>query len=353
MRAIRYHGREDVRLENIPEPSPQPGEVKLRVLYNGICGSDLHEYYHGPMMTLTRPHPLTGVQNPAVLGHEFSGEVVELGKGVDDLKVGDLIAVEPIQTCGTCHWCRAGQYNHCPTPAIHGYSRDGGGLAEFTVVLRAMAHKLPGGVSARHGALVEPMAVSYHAVARAHPKAGQTFVVHGGGPIGVGAFLALRAIGDIQVVISEPSPARRAILSRLGAERLLDPSSGNVVEAIRDLTGGRGADGSIDAAGVPPAFKAALASTAPMGHLVVVAMHMEPFQFNALSLLAGEVNITGAKTYCNDYPAVIDLMTRGAYPLDGWVTTIPLEGFLDRGIVPLSHQQATKIMVDIAAADAR
>jgi hypothetical protein len=87
--------------------------------------------------------------------------------------------------------------------------------------------------------------------------------------------------------------------------------------------------------------------------LVVVAMHMEPFQFNALSLLAGEVNITGAKTYCNDYPAVIDLMTRGAYPLDGWVTTIPLEGFLDRGIVPLSHQQATKIMDDIAAADAR
>ncbi len=353
MRAIRYHGREDVRLDDIAEPSPKPGEVKLRVLYNGICGSDLHEYYHGPMMTLTRPHPLTGVQNPAVLGHEFSGEVVELGKGVSDLKVGDLIAVEPVQTCGVCHWCRAGQYNHCPTPAIHGYSRDGGGLAEFTVVLRSMAHKLPGGVSAQHGALVEPMAVSYHAVARAQAKPGQTFVVHGGGPIGVGAFLALNAIGDIQVIISEPSPERRAILSRLGAERLLDPSGVNVVEAVLDITGGRGADASIDAAGVPAAFKAALASTAPMGYLVVVAMHMEPFQFNALSLLAGEVNITGAKTYCNDYPAVIELMTRGAYPLDGWVITIPMEGFLDRGIVPLSHQQATKIMVDVAAPGAR
>lgn len=347
MRAIRFHGREDVRLEHIPEPSPKVGEVKLRVLYNGICGSDLHEYYHGPMMTLTRPHPLTKVQNPAVLGHEFCGEVVELGAGVNDLKAGDLIAVEPVQTCGNCHWCRAGQYNHCPIPAIHGYSRDGGGLADFTVVLRSMAHKLPAGVSAQHGALVEPMAVSYHAVARAHPKPGQTFVVHGGGPIGVGAYLALKAIGDIEVIISEPSSERRAILSRLGAERLLDPGSINVVEAIHELTGGRGADGSIDAAGVEPAFKAALASTAPMGYLVVVAMHMEPFRFNALSLLAGEVNITGAKTYCNDYPAVIDLMTRGAYPLNGWVATVPMEDFMERGIVPLSHQQATKIMVEI------
>jgi (R,R)-butanediol dehydrogenase / meso-butanediol dehydrogenase / diacetyl reductase len=350
MRAIRFHGREDVRLDDITEPSPKAGEVKLRVLYNGICGSDLHEYYHGPMMTMTKPHPLSAVVNPVVLGHEFSGEVVELGKGVSDLKVGDLIAVEPVETCGTCHWCRAGQYNHCPTPAIHGYSRDGGGLAEYTVVLRSMAHKLPGGVSARHGALVEPMAVSYHAVARANVKPGNTVVVHGGGPIGVGAFLALKALGDIRVVISEPSAERRATLSRLGAEHLLDPGSVNLVEAIRELTGGRGADASIDAAGVPAAFKTALVSTAPMGHLVVVAMHMEPFAFNPIFLLAGEVNITGSKTYCNDYPAVIEMMTRGAFPLEGWVSTIPMEGFIDRGVVPLSRQQATKIMVDVAGA---
>lgn len=348
MRAVLYYGREDVRIEQIAEPSPKTGEVKLRVLYNGICGSDLHEYYHGPIMTRTRPHPLTGVKNPVVLGHEFCGEVVECGKQVDDLKPGQLVAVEPIQTCGTCYWCGIGQYNHCPKPAVHGYNREGGGLAEFTVVPRAMVHKLPAGVSARQGALVEPMAVSYHAIARAQPAAGQTFVVHGGGPIGVGAFLTLKAIGDIRVIVCEPSAERRAVLSRMGAEHLMDPAGVNVVEAIRDLTGGRGADGSIDAAGVPAAFKAALASTAPMGHLVVVAMHMEPFPFNALSLLAGEVNITGSKTYCHDYPAVIDLMTRGAYPVDGWVSTIPMEDFIERGIVPLSRQQSTKIMVEVA-----
>jgi (R,R)-butanediol dehydrogenase/meso-butanediol dehydrogenase/diacetyl reductase len=353
MRAIVYHGREDVRFEEIPEPSPKPGEVKLRVLYNGICGSDLHEYYHGPLASRTTPHPLTGVQNPVVLGHEFSGTVVELGKGVDDLNMGDLIAVEPIQTCGRCAWCRAGQYNHCPLGAIHGYNREGGGLAEFTVVPRSMAHKLPQGVTARHGALVEPMAVSYHAVARAQAKPGQTVVIHGAGPIGVGALLSLKAIGDIRVIISEPSPERRATVSRLGADQVLDPKNQNVVEAIRNLTDGRGADASIDAAGIPAAFKAAMASTAALGTLVVVAMHMEAFSFNPIMLLAGEVNVTGSRTYCNEFPKVMDLMARGAYPLDGWVSTIPFDGFILQGVVPLNHQQAMKIMVDVAGVGAK
>lgn len=352
MRAIVYYGREDVRFEDIPEPSPKPGEVKLRVLYNGICGSDLHEYYHGPLVSRTTPHPLTGVQNPVVLGHEFSGAVTEVGKGVDDLKLGDLVAVEPIQTCGRCDWCRAGQYNHCPLAAIHGYNREGGGLAEFTVIPRSMAHKLPEGVTARHGALVEPMAVSYHAVARARAKAGQTVVVHGAGPIGVGALLSLKAIGDIRVIMSEPSPSRRAIVSRLGADHVLDPKNENVVEAVRSLTSGRCADASIDAAGIPAAFKAAMASTAPLGTLVVVAMHMQAFQFNPIALLAGEVNVTGSKTYCDDFPKVMGLMARGAYPLDGWVSTVAFDGFIDQGIVPLNSQQAMKIMVNVAGTGA-
>ena len=91
MRAAVFHGREDLRLEDVPEPQPAAGEVKLRVLYNGICGSDLHEYYHGPITTRTTPHPLTGIKNPVIMGHELSGEVVALGSGVEDLEIGDTI----------------------------------------------------------------------------------------------------------------------------------------------------------------------------------------------------------------------------------------------------------------------
>src|SRR5205085_1530397 len=129
MRAALYYGRQDLRLTSVPEPEPGPGEVKLRVLYNGICGSDLLEYFDGPVTTRSTPHPLTGVQNPVIMGHELCGEVVVLGAGIEDLAVGTLVAVEPVETCGRCLYCGLGQYNHCPSLAIHGYNRAGGGRA--------------------------------------------------------------------------------------------------------------------------------------------------------------------------------------------------------------------------------
>jgi (R,R)-butanediol dehydrogenase/meso-butanediol dehydrogenase/diacetyl reductase len=159
MRAAVFYGRQDLRLEEVPEPSPRPGEIKLRVLYNGICGSDLHEYYDGPITTRVSPHPLTGVKNPVILGHELSGEVIEVGAGVEDLGVGDRVAVEPVETCGRCLYCTSGQYNHCGMLAFHGYNRNGGGLSQFTTVRRSMAHKLPRNLTAMQGALIEPMNV--------------------------------------------------------------------------------------------------------------------------------------------------------------------------------------------------
>ncbi len=104
MRAAVYHGNRDLRIESVAEPEPGPRDVKLRVIYNGICGSDLTEYFEGPMTTRTTPHPLTGVKNPVILGHELCGEVVSFGSEVDGLERGDLVAVEPFETCGTCVW---------------------------------------------------------------------------------------------------------------------------------------------------------------------------------------------------------------------------------------------------------
>ncbi len=129
MRAAVFYGREDLRLEQVPEPRPGPGDVKLRIFFNGICGSDLHEYYEGPITTRVEPHPLTGVRNPVIFGHEMCGEVVEVGDGVEGLERGTRVAVEPVETCGTCLYCRSGQYNHCGLLAFHGYNRGGGGLA--------------------------------------------------------------------------------------------------------------------------------------------------------------------------------------------------------------------------------
>ncbi len=348
MRAAVFYGREDLRLESVPEPQPGPGEVKLRVLYNGICGSDLLEYYDGPVTTRTTPHPLTGIANPVILGHELCGEVVAVGEGVTDLESGQLVAVEPLETCGHCLYCGSGQYNHCPMVAFHGYNRAGGGLAEYTVVKRGMAHALPAGMSALQGALIEPLGIAWHTATRCAVEAGQTVAIHGAGPIGVGVFLTLRRRG-VESIIVEPSPARRAVLANLGARWLIDPASGDVVSAIRDLTGGRGAHASVDAAGVPSAFRAMLLGTRIDGTAVVVAIHHHPLVIPPFDLLMPEVKLTGVAMSVNAFPSVIAEMARGSYPLDGWVETIPFEGVVHQGIERLRAHQGMKLLVSVAA----
>jgi (R,R)-butanediol dehydrogenase/meso-butanediol dehydrogenase/diacetyl reductase len=348
MRAAVFYGREDLRLEHVPEPQPGPGEVKLRILFNGICGSDLHEYYDGPIATRTEPHPLTGVRNPVILGHEMCGEVVQVGDGVEDLERGMRVAVEPVETCGNCLYCRAGQYNHCGLLAFHGYNRNGGGLAEFTVVRRSMAHALPAGMSGEQGALIEPLAIAFATVNRCRVEAGQTVAVHGAGPIGIGIYFTLRRRG-VRVIMSDPSPTRRAVLKQLGAETVLDPGETNVVSAIRDLTGNRGAHASIDAAGVPAAFRAALEGTAVDGNVVVVAIHTRPIQIDPMLMLMSEARITGVALSCGAFPGVIEEMAAGAYPTQGWVEKIAFGGLIRDGFERLHRQDGVKILVDVAA----
>jgi (R,R)-butanediol dehydrogenase/meso-butanediol dehydrogenase/diacetyl reductase len=348
MRAAVYHGRQDLRFEMVPEPEPGPGDVKLRVRFNGICGSDLLEYYDGPVTTRTTPHPLTGVLNPVILGHELCGEVVALGSSVTDLTAGDLIAVEPLETCGRCIYCGSGQYNHCPLVAFHGYNRAGGGLAEYTVVKRGMAHRMPAGMTALQGALIEPLAIAWHTANRCQVAAGQTVAIHGAGPIGVGVFLTLRHRG-VEMIIADPSPERRAVLAGLGARTLLDPAACDVVSAIRDLTGGRGAHASVDAAGVPASFAAMLHGTRVDGTAVVVAIHHQPVVIPPFDLLMPEVRLTGVAMSVNAFPDVLAEMASGSYPLDGWVDTIPFDGVVDRGLERLRREQGIKILVDVGA----
>lgn len=347
MRAAVFHGREDLRLEDVPEPTPGVGDVKLRVQYNGICGSDLHEYYDGPITTRRDPHPLTGVKNPVILGHELSGIVVECGDGVEDLQIGDLVAVEPVETCGHCLFCRAGQYNHCGLLAFHGYNRGGGGLSQFTVVRRSMAHKLPRAITPAQGALIEPMAIGWSTVNRCRVQAGQIVAVHGAGPIGIGVLLTLLRRG-VRVIMIDPSPARRAVVSALGAEQVLDPRDTDIVSALRDLTGGRGVDASVDAAGVPAAFQAALRATAVDGNVVVVAIHTQPLQIHPMEILMSEARITGVALSCGAFPSVIAEMAAGAYPADGWVETIPFPQLIRDGFERLHRQDGVKLLVDVA-----
>lgn len=347
MRAVVYRGRHQARWEDVPDPTCPPGSVRIEVAFNGICGTDLHEVFDGPIfIPHDAPHPLTGAQLPQILGHEFSGLVVEVGAGVSDLAIGMRVAVEPYVVCGTCASCASGRDNLCDVRGIHGLSSPGGGLSEYTVVPRRMVHVLPDEVSLEHGALVEPMSVGLHAVRRSGVTPRCKVAVHGGGPIGISLVLALWASGVESVVVVEPSEFRRNALTGLGAT-VIDPNTADVVDAVREVTGG-GADVSFDAAGAPQAFAAALASTAKGGLLTVVATH-QPVTFRPNDLLLSELTISGSNGFCGEFPSVLKLMASGAYPLDGWVDHIAGDR-LDHAFEMLRRGDAIKLLIDVAAA---
>ncbi|MBX7434819.1 2,3-butanediol dehydrogenase [Mycobacterium sp. Y57] len=345
MKAAVYYGPNKLEIDDVAEPQPAPGTVKLQVGYNGICGTDLHEYYAGPIFVPTEPHPLTHQQLPLTMGHEFSGTITAVGAGVTGWSEGDRVAVEPIYKCGTCGPCRAGNYNVCQQIGFHGLMSDGG-MAEYTVVPTSMLHRLPDNVGLELGALVEPMSVAYHAATLGDVGPGDTAMVFGAGPIGIGLWFALRGKGLQDVFVVEPSPTRRAAIEALGAATL-DPTAVDVPGFIADHTKGDGADAVFDAAGVTPAVSTALACVGSRRPMVSVAIYEKPLETPLLNLVMNESRIQGSLCYTGaDFEAVIALMAEGAYDTTGWVTRIPIEDVVDEGFEALHAGKKMKVLVD-------
>jgi len=345
MRAVVYNGPGDVAVTDVPEAPVGPGQVRLHVGFNGICGTDLHEFYGGPIFVPTEPHPLTGGHLPLVLGHEFSGTVTEVGEGVTSLVEGDRVTVEPVYACGECVPCRAGRYNVCAKVGFHGLSTDGG-MAENTVIPASMAHKLPDSVSLELGALVEPMSVAYHAVKLGEPDPAGTALVFGAGPIGIGLWFALRGQGVDDVLVVEPSPVRRAAIERLGA-RTLDPTSVDVPSVIAEHTKGVGVTAAYDAAGVQSAVETALGCLGAGRTMVSVAIYEKPLETPLLQLVLKEARIQGTLCYTSaDYQAVIELMAAGHYDTTGWVETIAMADIVSEGFEALHAGRKMKVLVD-------
>jgi len=347
MKAAVYYGPNKVEIADVAEPDPSPGTVKLQVGFNGICGTDLHEYYAGPIFVPTAPHPLTHQELPLTMGHEFSGTITAVGDGVTGWAEGDRVAVEPIYKCGTCPPCRAGNYNVCQQIGFHGLMSDGG-MAEYTVVPTSMLHKLPDNVDLQLGALVEPMSVAYHAATLGDPRPGDTAMVFGAGPIGIGLWFALRGKGVDDVFVVEPSATRRVAIEALGATTL-DPTAIDVPGFIAEHTRGAGADAVFDAAGVTPAVTTALACVGSRKPMISVAIYEKPLETPLLNLVMNESRIQGSLCYTGaDFEAVIALMARGAYDTTGWVTSIPLDDVVDEGFEALHAGTKMKVLVDPA-----
>ena len=247
MRVSRLHGIRDLRLEELPAPTPGPGEVLLRVAAVGVCGSDVHYFLEGRIGDAV-------VSEPLILGHEFSAQVAELGPQahsgrVDGLEIGQLVAVEPGISCGRCEPCRHGHPNLCPDVRYCGTPPIDGVFAEYAVMPTENCYPLPQGFGPAEGALLEPLGIAIHSVDLAHLKAGQTVAVLGAGPIGLLIAAVARAAGAGEVFVTEPLAYRRQFALDYVADAALDPGDTDLTAEILRLTGGRGVDVAFEAAG--------------------------------------------------------------------------------------------------------
>lgn len=346
MKALRWHGVKDLRLENIEQPAALAGKVKIKVEWCGICGSDLHEYVAGPIfIPQDAQHPLTGEKAPIVMGHEFSGQVVEIGEGVTKIQVGDRVVVEPVFACGECTACKQGKYNLCDKMGFLGLAGGGGGFSEYVAADEHMVHKIPDSVSFEQGALVEPSAVALYAVRQSQLKAGDKAVVFGAGPIGLLVIEALKASGASEIYAVELSEERKAKAEELGAI-VLDPKTCDVVQELHQQTNG-GVDVAYEVTGVPPVLTQAIESTKISGQIMIVSIFEKEAPIKPNNIVMKERNLTGIIGYRDVFPAVISLMEKGYFPADKLVTKrIKLEEVIEQGFEGLlKEKNQVKILV--------
>ncbi|WP_193509175.1 2,3-butanediol dehydrogenase [Cryobacterium sp. BB736] len=353
MKTARYYGKEDIRVEEVEEPQLRAGTVKIAPAFNGICGSDLHLFHDGPMPpapTSDAAHPLSGETLPVVLGHEFSGVVEETGEGVEGLKVGDSVVVEPLMVDGTCPACKAGKYNLCEQMGFIGISGLGGGLSEHIVVEKRWVHPV-GDIPLDQAAMIEPLAVALHAVKHAGATEGQLAVVGGAGPIGLLVAAVLRAKG-VKTIVSEVSTARRAKADSSGvADAVVDPSTEDLGSVVAEHSGGAGADLAFDAAGVGVVVHQLLEVLGAGGRLEVVAIHTKPVEINiAAELTFGDHVLGSSIGYANDHPEAIELVRSGKVNLAPFITSkIIVDDLVEQGFERLitNKDNEVKILVSM------
>jgi threonine dehydrogenase-like Zn-dependent dehydrogenase len=333
MKAAVFYGPNDIRVEQVERPKLADTGIIVRVRACGICGSDLHFYKLGGK----RIHPGT------IMGHEFCGDVAEVGDEVRDIMVGDRVASISVQPCFTCAMCKAGLHEMCPGMGSGGIDMHGA-YAEYASVPLAMpgktVFKLADNTAYEEGALFEPFGVGYLAAARANPRSTDTIAIFGAGIIGLSCVLALKARGVGKIIVSETSDLRLQAAGTLGADVLINAAKEDVAARISEATGGMGIDVAMECTGVRKPFFTALKTLRMDGRLVLVGVFTEAFEFNPVTITDKWLTITGFVG--GDYPAsiaavngrVIDFrkLVTHTFPLDQINEAFAMQARLDESI---------------------
>ncbi|MEO8540323.1 MAG: zinc-binding dehydrogenase [bacterium] len=322
MKAPVLHGRRSMAFEEVADPVAGDSEVVVEVGFCGICGSDLH-LYDSEMAA-----------DGIVLGHEFGGTIVEIGKRVSGWEVGDRVVGAPMKPCMNCPFCVKGEYELCyqhyridaqraGTPPAGGASLGAGGYAPFAKIGAARLMRVPDALDDRQAASVEPAAVGVHAVKLSGLKLGDRVAILGAGPIGLFTLQCAIAAGAKRVVVAEPSPGRAALATALGADAVFNPrETGDLAAAFADRLGGA-PDVTFDAAGVPATLQQAVDVAKPGGSVMMVGVSFDAAPIRPSSWVTKRVTVRASFAYSRaDYETTIAMLERGSLKTDGVITSV-------------------------------
>lgn len=299
-----------------PIPAITPNEVLVKIEYVGICGSDIHYYEHGRIGNYI-------VEPPFVLGHETSGIVVEVGEQVTHLKVGDKVALEPGKTCGTCEFCRRGEYNLCPDVVFFATPPVDGVFQEYVAHEAALCFKLPDHMTTMEGALIEPLAVGFHGANQGNAQIGQSAVIFGAGCIGLVTLFALKAKGLTQIYMVDVMEKRLEKALELGAADIINAAKQDVIKEMEKITDGKGFDLAFETAGTEVTTKQCVEVVKKGSNVVLVGYTKNGTVNMPVSLaLDKELTFKTVFRYRHIYPMAIEAVAAGIIDIKSIVTNI-------------------------------
>lgn len=337
LKAVRFHGAKDIRVEDVEEPSGTlaPDDVLIAPIVTGICGTDLHEYIAGPIVTPSEPHIYTGATNPQILGHEFSAKVLAVGHDVSDVAAGDRISVQPLVAPRNDYYGKRGLYHLSPQLGCVGLSWAWGGMGEKAVIKEYNAQPVPEGITDEQAAMIEPAAVALYGVDRGGVEAGSTVLVSGAGPIGALTVLSARAAGASTIIVSEPNPNRRRIIAEIAPyAHVVDPRGADLATMVGDLTEeGVGVDVALECVGLEASLNACAESVRRQGKVVQVGLHMKPASIDAMLWALKDITVEATWCYPTQiWPRIARMVASGTFPIEKVITSrIAAEDVVEKG----------------------
>ena len=320
MKALLLSNYNSLSVTDMPIPEIGPDEVLVRVRACGICGSDIHGYDGSTGRRIP----------PLIMGHEAAGVIERAGSAVAKFRVGDRVTFDSTVSCGSCDFCRRGQVNLCDNRTVLGVScgdyRRHGAFAEYVSVPERILYHLPEGLPFERAALIEAVSIAVHGVGRHVPKPDDAVVVVGAGMIGVLVIQVLREKGCRNIIAVDIDDEKRALALKMGATRTLNPKEGDIPAAVRDLTGGKGADASFEVVGRADTVLAAIQSLRKGGTVVLIGNLSPRVELPLQEVVSRELSVLGSCASSGEYPACIDLLARGAVDVGPLISLLaPLE----------------------------